>query len=41
MKDNFDLYSWKYQQLTEDIRKGTESQIDGIIPLIKKIYFNL
>ena len=40
MKDNFDLYSWKYQQLTEDIRKGTESQIDGISPLIKKIYFS-
>ncbi len=37
MKDNFDLHSWKYNQLTEEIRKEIESYIDGIIPLIKKI----
>ena len=37
MKDNFDLYSWKYNLLTEEIRKEIESYIDGIIPLIKKI----
>ena len=39
MKDNFDLHSWKYNQLTEEIRKEIESYIDGIIPLIKKIDF--
>tara|TARA_B110000003_G_scaffold221205_1_gene221155 strand:+ start:728 stop:1111 length:384 start_codon:yes stop_codon:yes gene_type:complete len=39
MKDNFDLYSWKYNQLTEEIRKEVETYIDGIIPLIKKIDF--
>ena len=39
MKDNFDLYSWKYNLLTEEIRKEIESYIDGIIPLIKKISF--
>ena len=41
MKDNFDLYSWKYNLLTEEIRKEIESYIDGIIPLIKKISFTL
>ncbi len=39
MKDNFDLYSWKYNQLTEEIRKEVETYIDGIIPLIKGIDF--
>ncbi len=39
MKDNIDLHSWKYNQLTEEIRKEIESYIDGIIPLIKKIDF--
>ena len=39
MKDNFDLHSWKYNQLTEEIRKEIELYIDGIIPLIKKIDF--
>lgn len=39
MKDNFDLYSWKYNLITEEIRKEIESYIDGIIPLIKKISF--
>ncbi len=39
MKDNFDLHSWKFNLLTEEIRKEVESYIDGIIPLIKKIDF--
>tara|TARA_Y100001973_G_C5169324_1_gene318071 strand:- start:686 stop:1069 length:384 start_codon:yes stop_codon:yes gene_type:complete len=40
MKEDFNLYSWKYQQLKEEIREEIESQIDGIIPIIKKIYFS-
>ena len=39
MKEDFNLYSWKYQQLTEEIRKEIESNIDGIIPEIKGIDF--
>jgi|TARA_Y100000361_G_C10913006_1_gene214944 hypothetical protein len=39
MKEDFNLYSWKYQQLTEEIRKEIEEYIDGIIPLIKEIDF--
>ena len=40
MKEDFNLYSWKYQQLTEEIRKEIESNIDGIIPEIKGIDFS-
>tara|TARA_R110001592_G_scaffold192170_1_gene438807 strand:+ start:60 stop:446 length:387 start_codon:yes stop_codon:yes gene_type:complete len=39
MKDNFNLHSWKYNQLMEEVRGEIQSQIDGIIPLITKIYF--
>tara|TARA_B100001113_G_C21078004_1_gene608548 strand:- start:631 stop:1014 length:384 start_codon:yes stop_codon:yes gene_type:complete len=39
MKEDFNLYSWKYQQLTEEIRKEIEEYIDGIVPLIKEIDF--
>ena len=37
MKDNFNLHSWKYNQLMEEVRDEIQSQIDGIIPLISKI----
>ena len=39
MKDNFNLHSWKYNQLMEEVRDEIQSQIDGIIPLISKIDF--
>ena len=39
MKENFNLHSWKYNQLMEEVRDEIQSQIDGIIPLISKIDF--
>lgn len=39
MKENFNLHSWKYNQLMEEVRGEIQSQIDGIIPLISKIDF--
>ena len=29
MKDNFNLHSWKYNQLMEEVRDEIQSQIDG------------
>ena len=39
MENNFDHHAWKLNQLNESIRKEIEAQIDGIIPLVKKIDF--
>ena len=39
MTDNFNHHAWKLNQLQEGLRKEIESQIDGIVPIIKKIDF--
>ena len=36
MTDNFNHHAWKLNQLQEGLRKEIESQIDGIVPIIKK-----
>ena len=40
MTDNFNHHAWKLNQLQEGLRKEIESQIDGIVPIIKKIDFD-
>ena len=37
MKDNFNLHSWKYNQLMEEVRGEIQSQIDGISPRTSSI----
>jgi hypothetical protein len=39
MENNFDHHAWKLKQLQEELQKGVEAHIDGIVSLIKKIDF--